>query len=71
MVEFRSRVEDRESCACGALGVVVMRLGPAEIRHDAVAEVFGDVPAESRDRFCCRAMVSRDYLAPFLGIKLR
>ena len=70
-VELRDRVEDREARAGGAFGVVVVRLGPAEIGHHPVAEILRDVAAEAGDRFRRRAMVPGDDLAPFLGIELR
>ena len=69
-VELRDRVEDREARARCPLGVVVVRFGPAEVGHHAVAKVLRDMPAEALDRLRRRAMVFADDLAPFLGIEM-
>jgi hypothetical protein len=45
-------------------------LGPAEICHDAVTEVLGDVAAESSDRLSRGTMVPGNYLAPFFRVEL-
>jgi hypothetical protein len=70
LVELRYRVEDRQARARGALGIVVMRLGPAEIGHHAVAKVLGDTPAEALNCLRCRTMVLADDLPPFFGIEM-
>ena len=69
-VELRDRVEDREARACSTFGVVVVRLGTAEICHHAVAKVLRDMAAEALDRLRRRAMVLANDLAPFFGIEL-
>ena len=48
-----------------------MRLGIAEKRHHAVAEVLGDVAAITGDRFGGGAMISGDRLTPFFGVEPR
>src|SRR5712692_10084496 len=68
--ELRDRVEDCEAGARSALRVIVVRLGPTEIGHYAVAEILRDVAAEARYRLGSSAMIPRDRLAPFLGIEL-
>ena len=68
-VELRDRVENRQARARRTLGVVVVRRGPAEVGHHAVAEILRDVPVEAGYRFGRRAMKSREGLAPFLGIE--
>src|SRR6516225_454694 len=71
MVELRDLFEDRESGACGAFAVIIMSLRPAEICHDPVAEVLGDISAESSDRLGCGAMVSSNHVAPFFRVEPR
>ena len=51
-------------------GIVVVRLGPAEIGHHAVAKVLGDMAAEALDCLRRRAMVLGDDLPPLLGIEM-
>ena len=58
-VELRYRVENRQARARRAFGIVVVRRGPAEVGHHAVAQVFRNVAVESRYRFGCGAMVIR------------
>jgi len=48
-----------------------VRLGIAEKRHHAVAEVLGDVAAITGDRFGGGAMISGDRLTPFFGVEPR
>jgi hypothetical protein len=69
-VKLRNRVEDREARARGALGVVVVRLGPAEVGHHAVAEVLRDTSAEALDGLRRRAMVLADDFAALPGIEM-
>ena len=70
LVKLRDRVEDREARAGSTLGVVVVRLGPAEIGHHAVAKVLSDTSAEALDGLRRRAMVLADDFAPLLGIEM-
>ena len=51
--------------------IVVVSNRPAEIGHDTVAEILGNVTAESNDRFSCGAVISSEYLTPFFGIEAR
>jgi hypothetical protein len=60
-----------QTCPGGALGIVIVRLGPAEECHSAVAKIFRDVTAETGDRFRCRSLVVADGLAPLLRVELR
>jgi hypothetical protein len=46
-----------------------VRLGIAEVSHDAVAEILGDLSFEARYRFRGAAMISGNHLAPFFGIE--
>jgi hypothetical protein len=71
LVELHYRVEEREARACGALGIVVVRGGPTEVSHHAVAEIFRDVAVEARDRFGGCTMESGERLAPLLGVEPR
>ena len=70
-VELRDRVEDGETGASGALGIIVVSDRVAEKGHDAVAEVAHDHALEARDRIRRRALITRHCRAPFLGIELR
>ena len=70
-VERRDRVEQREARTRGALRIIVVGLGPAEVSHHAVAKILRDVTAEAPYRFGCGAMVPGDRLAPFLRVQLR
>ena len=70
LVEFRYCVENRQAGTGSTLGIVVMRLGIAEVSHHAVAEVLGDMPAEALDRLRRRAMIFGDDLPPLLGIEM-
>jgi hypothetical protein len=49
LVVLGYRLEDCQTRARRALGVVVVRLGIAEIGHHAVAEVLSNVPAKALD----------------------
>src|SRR6267142_1028129 len=69
-VELRDRVEDREARARGTLGVVVMRFGPAEVSHHAVAKVLRDMPTEALDGLRRRAMILGDDLPPLFRIEM-
>ena len=70
LVKFGYCVEDRQARARSTLGVVVVRLGLAEVGHHAVAKVLRDMPAEALDCLRRRAMVLADDLAPLLGIEM-
>ena len=61
--------DERKSGAHRPLGVVLMGLRVAEISENAVAHVFGDIPAETADRLGDRAMIGADDLAQILGIE--
>src|SRR5260370_16440900 len=70
LVEFAYRLQDRHARARGTLGVVVVRLRPAEISHHAVAKVLGDTSAEALDGLRRRDMVLADDLPPLFGIEM-
>jgi hypothetical protein len=67
--EPADRVDDRKPGASRALGIVLMRLGIAEINEHAVAHVLGDKAGEAGDRVGDAAVVGADDLAQILGIK--
>ena len=69
--EPADRVDDREPGASRALGVVLMRLGIAEIDQHAVAHILGDKTAKAADGVGDAAMVGADDLAQILGIEAR
>src|ERR1700730_2175034 len=70
LVELRYGAEDRQACARGTLGVIVVRFRIAEIGHHAVAEVLRDMPAEALDCLRRRTMVLADDLSPLFRIEM-
>jgi len=69
--EPADRVDDREPGARRALGVVLMRLGIAEINQHAVAHILGDKTAKAADGVGDAAVVGADDLTQILGIEAR
>ena len=69
LVEFRECVENRQTGACSAFSIIVMRLRIAEVGHHAVAKIFGDVTAESAYPVSGGTMIRSYRLLPFLGIE--
>jgi len=67
--EPADRVDDRQPGAGRALGIVLMRLGIAEIYQHAVAHILGDKPAKAADGVGDAAVVRTDDLAQILGIE--
>jgi len=67
--EPADRVDNRKPGASRALGVVLMRLGIAEINQHAVAHILGDKPTKAADGLGDAAMVGADDLAQILGIE--
>jgi hypothetical protein len=70
-LQFRRSLDDRQSCAHRALGVVLMRLGVAEIGQHAVAHVLGDEAAIGRDQIRAALVIGADDPAHVLRIELR
>jgi hypothetical protein len=70
MVELQYAFQNRETGACGAFAIIIVGLRPAEICHDAIAEVLGNISAEPSDRLGCGTMVAGNHLTPFFGVKL-
>ena len=70
LVEFREGVDYCQAGAGGALAVIIVGLGPAEVGHDPIAEVLGDMSTKSSDRLGRGAMVSSHHLTPFFGVEL-
>src|SRR5260370_5497524 len=71
LIESPDRVNYRESRARGAFGVVVVRFGPSEVRHDAIAKVLSYKAVEAGDRFGHGAEIVSFDFAPLLRIELR
>src|SRR4029077_2049072 len=69
--EPADRLDDREPGAGRALGIVLMRLGIAEIDQHAVAHIFGDKTVKAGDGVGDAAVVGADDLAQILGIEAR
>jgi len=69
--ELADRVDDRETGAGRALGVVLMRLRIAEINQHAIAHILGDKTAKAADGVGDAAVVGADDLAQILGIEAR
>ena len=69
--EPADRVDDRQPGAGRALGIVLVRLGIAEINQHAVAHILGDKAAKAADRVGDAAMIGADNFAQILGIEAR
>ena len=69
--EPADRVDDREPGADRPLGIILVRLGIAEIDEHAVAHILGDKTAKPADGVRDAAMVGADDLAQILGIEAR
>jgi hypothetical protein len=70
LIEVRDGVEDRETGANAALGIVIVGLGIAEEGHHAIAKVFGDMATEAGNRLRGSALIARHRLTPLFGIEL-
>src|SRR5262249_12284342 len=70
LVEFCYRAENCEAGMSPPLGIVVVRLGPAEIRHHTIAKILGDTAPIALDCPCGRMMVIGNDFAPPLGIEM-
>ncbi len=60
-------------CQPGAhrpLGLVLVRLRPAEVGEHTIAHVFGDVPAPALHHLGAGAMIGADHLPHVLGVEL-
>ena len=60
---------DRQARPHGALGLVLVRPGPAEVGQHAVAHQLGDVPVEARDLARDRVLVGAQDLAHLLRVE--
>ena len=67
--ELRHRLDQRQPGAHGALGVMLVGLGIAEIGQHPVAHVLGDEPAGLGDLLGAAAVIGADDLAHVLGIE--
>src|SRR5262244_2902594 len=67
--EHRNRLDKIEPRANGALGVVLMRLGIAEIGEYAVAHVFCDETTIALDQFRAAAVISADDAPQVFGVE--
>ena len=65
------RLDDGEPGVHRPLGVVLMRLGIAEIDQHPVAHIFGDKAGKAGDRVGDAAMIRANDLAQILGIEAR
>ena len=63
------RLDDRQAGPDRALGLVLVRLRPAEVGEHAVAHVLGDVAPRSADHPGAAFLVGADHLAHVLGIE--
>ena len=62
-------LDDRQAGPHGALGLVLVRPGPAEVGQHAVAHELGDVPVEARDLARDRVLVGAQDLAHLLRVE--
>ena len=69
--ELRHRLDQRKPGTHGALGVMLVGLGIAEISQHAVAHVLGDEPAGLGDLLGAATVIGTDDLAHVLGIQPR
>ena len=69
--ELADRVDDGEPGADRPLGVVLVRLGIAEIDQHPVAHVLGDKPGEADNGVGDAAVIGADDLAQILWIVAR
>ena len=70
-VQLGQRPLDRERRTDRALGIILLRHRVAEQRHQAVAELLGDLAAQFRHCRRCGIKIGSDEIAPFLGIEFR
>ena len=54
----------------GALGVVFVRGGPAEIGQDAITDVAGDKPVVARDHIAAEGSIRVQQAAQLFGVEL-
>ena len=70
-LEFAKRPQDRERRAHRTFGVVLLRLGVAEQRHQPVAELLQHMTAKIGHRSRSLVEIGVDEVAPVLGVQLR
>src|SRR5207245_2159195 len=70
VVQLSHRVEKGEPPAHRPLGVVLVRLGVAEVDEQAVAQVLRDMAAKAGHGLGGSALVLRGDLPPVLGVEL-
>ena len=71
VAELPDCLDDRKPGAHRPLGLVLVRLRPAEIGQHAIAHVLGDMPVPALDHLGCSALVGADHRAHVLGIEPR
>ena len=67
--EFRRRLDDGNPGSNGALGIVLVRLGIAEIGEHAVAHILRDKPAIALDQLGAATMIRADHPVQVFGIE--
>ena len=67
--EPADRLDDRQARPHGALGLVLVRAGPAEVGQHAVTHQLGHVPVDARDLAGDRVLVGAQDLAHVLRIE--
>ena len=70
LAELGYCIENRQTRTCAALGVVVVRLGIAEVRHHPVAQILRHAPSEALDGLRSRAVILADHPSPFFGVEM-
>jgi len=68
IVQRRDCVDNRESGAHSALGVVLVRLWVAEVNDQSVAEILGNMAAQAHDSLAGAPLILRGYVVPLFGI---
>ncbi len=64
------RSHDIKGSTHGALGVVLVRLGPAEVHHQPIAKVLCDVPLETGHNLAAGTLIGPHDFAQLLRIEL-
>src|SRR6202011_3532506 len=66
IIQQRDRIDDRKAAANRALRIVLVRLRIAEVNHQSIAEILGNVAAQARDSFAGAPLILRGDVAPLL-----
>jgi hypothetical protein len=54
----------------GPRGIIFVRLGPAKVHEQAIAEILGDVSVIASDHLRTGVLISPHHLVPLFGVEL-